>query len=116
MFDPISDYLLPRIPEISYVLSSVFVIFASDFIMEFILIGWLRKLGFVTRTAFFLLYALLALPALTTVGAYLLRTRVLDRYQGWLLLELAISFLVVGLLLSARYHMKMKLKVKLKVR
>ncbi len=92
------------------------MIFAGDFVMEFILIGWLRELGFINRTVFFLLYALVALPALTTLGAYLLRIRVLDRYQGWILVELAISCLIVGVLLSARYNMKMKFKMKLNVR
>jgi hypothetical protein len=106
-----SDYLIARIPEISYFLSSALMIFASDFIMGRVLIRRLRKLPFLTRTTFFLLYGLLVFPALTTLGAFSLRELVLNPFKEWIILVLAVAFIFIGILLSLRYNMKMKLKV-----
>jgi hypothetical protein len=113
--DSISDHLVARIPEISYLLSSILMIFASDYIIGNLLIQKLRKMGFITRTGFFLLFGLLILPGLTAAGAFLLRDLVLDPFKEWIILVLVICFFLIGVFLSIRYNMKIKL-MKFKVR
>jgi hypothetical protein len=113
MLNSASDYLIARIPEISYFLSCALMILASDVIMGRFLIKRLRKQGFVSRTFLFLLYGLLILPAFTTLGALLLRELVLNPFKEWIILVLVISFLFIGVFLSLRYNMKIKMKLKL---
>ena len=106
-----SDYLIARIPEISYFLSSALMIFASDYIMGRLLIQRLRKMTFLVRTSLFLLYGLFVFPTLTALGAFSLRELVLDPFKEWIILVLVLSFIFIGILLSIRYNMKIKLKV-----
>ena len=113
--DSISDHLVARIPEISYLLSAILMIFASDYIIGNLLIRELKKMGFITRTCLFLLFGLLILPGLTAVGAFLLRDLVLDPFKEWIILVLVICFFLIGVFLSIRYNMKIK-PIKLKVR
>jgi asparagine N-glycosylation enzyme membrane subunit Stt3 len=107
--DSISEYVAARIPEISYLLSSILMIFASDYIIGNLLIRRLRKMGFVTRTCLFLLFGLLILPALTAIVAFLLRDLVIDPFKEWIILVLVICFFFIGVFLSIRYNMKIKL-------
>ena len=111
MVHNISDYLIARIPEISYFLSSALMIFVSDYIAGRLLIRRLRKLTFLVRTSIFLLYGLLIYPALTALGALVLRESVLSPFKEWLILLLVVFFLFIGILLSLRYNMKIRLKV-----
>jgi len=111
-YNSVSDYLIARIPEISYLLSSTFMIFTGDYIIGNVLIRRLKKMDFVTRTFLFVIVGLLIFPGLTTIGAFLLRDLVLEHYKGWIILVLVIAFLFIGVLLSLRYNMKIKLKVK----
>jgi hypothetical protein len=113
MLNSASDYLIARIPEISYFLACALIILASDLIMERFFIKRLRKLDFISRTLLFLLYGLLILPAFTTLGALLLRELVLDPFKEWIILVMVISFLFIGVFLSLRYNMKIKMKLKL---
>jgi hypothetical protein len=106
-----ADYLIARIPEISYFLSSALMIFASDYIMGRFLIRRLRKLTFLARTSLFLLYGLFMFPALVGLGAFVLREAVLYPFKEWIILLLVVFFLFIGVLLSIRYNMKIKLKV-----
>jgi hypothetical protein len=106
-----SDYLIARIPEISYFLSSALMIFTSDFIMGRLLIRRLRKMTFLVRTSLFLLYGLFVFPTLTVLGAFSLRDLVLDPFKEWIILVLVVSFFFIGILLSLRYNMKTKLKI-----
>ena len=106
-----SDYLIARIPEISYFLSSALMIFASDYIMGRLLIQRLRKMTFLVRTSLFLLYGLFVFPTLTALGAFSLRELVLNPFKEWIILVLVLSFIFIGILLSIRYNMKIKLKV-----
>ena len=110
--DSVSGYLIARIPEISFLLSTVLMFFASDYIMEYFLRKSLKKMNFVTRTIIFLFYGLLVLPVLCTAGALFLRNAVLYPYQRWIVLVLLASFLFVGILLSIRYNMKVRLKIR----
>ena len=107
----IQAYLITKIPEISFLLSTILVAFISDYIMELFLKKTLKKLNFVTRTIIFLFYGLLVLPALCTVCALFLQTAVLYPYQASIAMVLLASFLFVGILLSFRYNMKVKLKL-----
>ena len=113
--DSLSAHLVARIPEISYLLSSILMIFASDYVIGNLLIRKLKKIGFITRTCLFLFFGLLILPSLTAIGALLLRNLVLDPFQEWIILVLIICFFFIGVFLSIRYNMKIKL-TKLKVR
>jgi FtsH-binding integral membrane protein len=109
-YNSVSDHLIARIPEISYLLSSTFMIFAGDYIVGNLLIRKLKKMDFITRTFLFVIVGLLIFPGLTTLGALLLRSLVLERFKDWIILVLMIAFLLVGVLLSLRYNMKIKLK------
>ncbi|MBI2853783.1 MAG: hypothetical protein HYX87_02540 [Chloroflexi bacterium] len=109
--DSISDYLASRIPEISYLLASVLMIFASDFVAEHFFIRRLKKMSFLSRTGVFLLYGLLVLPTATTLAALLLKRLILDPYKEWLILTLVGFFLIAGVMLSIRYNIKMRFKV-----
>ena len=109
--DSVSAYLIARIPEISFFLSTALMFFASDYIMEYFLKKSLRKMSFVTRTIIFLFYGLLVLPVLCTACALFLQNAVFYPYQKWIVLVLLASFLFVGILLSIRYNMKIKLKL-----
>ncbi|MDD5311926.1 MAG: hypothetical protein PHO26_02675 [Dehalococcoidia bacterium] len=110
-FDSIPAYLVARIPEISVFLSTILMFFAGDYIMELFLKKSLKKMNFVSRTIIFLLYALLVLPVLCTVCAVFLQNAVLYPYQSGIVLVLLASFLLVGMLLSLRYNMRVKLKL-----
>ena len=112
MFNSLSNPLIERIPEISYLVSTVLMIFASDFIAERMLIGYLRKMTFLSRTVVFLVWGLAVLPAATAGTAYLLRKFVLEPYSNWIILILLGIFLIIGVLLSLRYNLKMKFKIK----
>lgn len=112
MFDSVSNYLIARIPEISYFLSSAFMIFASDYMMERLLIRRLKRMSFLARTALFLGYGLFILPGLMTLIAHLLRELVLNPFKGWIILVMVLSFLFMGILLSIRYNIKMRLKIR----
>ncbi len=107
---PISGYLIAKIPEISFLLSSILMIFAGDYVMENFIIKRMKKQNFFTRTLLFLLYALLIFPTLTTGGAFLLRAAVLYPLKESIILVLAISFVTVGVFLSIRYSMKLRWK------
>ncbi len=109
--DSVPAYLIARIPEISFLLSTVLMAFASDYIMEYFLKKSLKKMNFVTRTIIFLFYGLLILPALCTACALFLQNTLLYPYQKWIVPVLLASFLFVGILLSIRYNMKVKLKL-----
>jgi len=111
-FNSVSDSLIARIPEISYLLSTIFMIFISDYIIGNLLIRRLKKMGFITRTFLFVFFGLLILPGLTTLGALLLRDLVLDPFKDWIILVLVICFFLIGVFLSIRYNMKIKLKVR----
>lgn len=104
----LSSFLTSHIPETSYLLSSILMFFGSDMIMERALIRRMRRMPFLTRTLVFVFYGLVILPALTISGAYVLRTILLEPLSDWLPLTLTISFLVIGLLLSVRYNMKLR--------
>lgn len=106
-----SDYLIARIPEISYFLSSALMIFVSDYIMERLLIRRLRRLTFLARTCLFLLYGLFMFPTLTALGALVFREAVLNPFKEWIVLLLVVFFFFIGILLSIRYNMKIRLKV-----
>ncbi len=95
LINSISGYLIARIPEISFFLSATFMVFASDYIMENFLIRKMKRQNFISRTFLFLIYGLLILPALITLGAFLLRLTVLYPFQESIILVLAISFLIV---------------------
>jgi hypothetical protein len=110
--DSIPAYLIEKIPEISFLLSTILMFFASDYIMEYFLKKSLKKMNFVPRTILFLLYGLLILPALCTAFALFLQNAVLYPYQKWIVFVVLASFLVVGILLSIRYDMKVGLKIK----
>ena len=71
----------------------------------------LKRMNFITRTVIFSLYGLIALPALCTAFALLLQNAVLYPYQKWIVSVLIASFLLVGILLSIRYNMRLKLKL-----
>lgn len=109
--DSIPAYLISRIPEISFLLSTMLMFFASDYIMEYFLKKSLKKMTFVTRTIIFLFYGLIILPALCAACAIFLQNAVLYPYQESIVLVLLASFLLVGIMLSIRYNMKMKLKI-----
>jgi hypothetical protein len=108
--DSIPAYLVEKIPEISFLLSTILMFFASDYIMDYFLKKALRKMNFVTRTLIFLLYGLLVLPALCTGCAVFLQNSVLYPCQSWIVPVVLASFLIIGILLSIRYSMKLKLK------
>jgi hypothetical protein len=110
--DSIPGYLVAKIPEISFLLSTVLIAFANDYIMEYFLKKSLKKMSFIIRTIIFLLYGLLVLPVLCTGCALFLQSAVLYPYQKWIVLVLLACFLLVGILLSVRYNMKLKLKLK----
>ena len=112
IFNSISDYLIARIPEISYLLSSVLMIFASDYVMEHYFLRRLKKMDIVSRTFVFLLYGLLALPALTMLGALVLRVVALYPLQDWIIVVLLVSFFFIAILLSIRYNMKFRLRAR----
>ncbi|MBI2957614.1 MAG: hypothetical protein HYY32_02105 [Chloroflexi bacterium] len=84
------------------------MVFLSDQLMGRVLIKRLKKLTFFSRTAVFVAYSLLALPAMTIAGAALLRYTVLEAFQEWMLPALALAFLLTGVLLSSRYNMRLK--------
>jgi hypothetical protein len=107
--ESIPAYLIAKIPEISFFLSTILMFFASDYIMEYFLKKSLKRMNFVTRTVIFSLYGLIALPALCTACALLLQNAVLYPYQKWIVAVLIASFLLVGILLSIRYNMRLKL-------
>jgi hypothetical protein len=109
-----TNHLITRIPELSYLLSTVFMIFASDYIITNFLIKTLRKMGFITRTFLFVFFSLLIFPGLTALVALLLRNLVLDPFNNHIILVLAICFFLVGILLSMKYNIKTKLKLKIR--
>jgi hypothetical protein len=109
--DSIPVYLIDRIPEISFLLSTILIAFASDYIMEYFLKKSLRKMNFITRTIIFLFYGLIVLPALCTACALFLQNSILYPYQKWIVLVLLAFFLCVGILLSIKYSMKVNLKL-----
>lgn len=106
-----SNYLVDRIPEISYLLSTALMLFVSDFILEWFLIQRLRRLTFIARTGLFLAYGLFLFPPLTAIGASFLREMVLYPYKEWIILLIIIFFSFFGILLNIRYNMKMRLKI-----
>jgi len=108
--DSIPAYLVEKIPEISFLLSTIFMFFGSDYIMEYFLKKTLKKMSFVVRTIIFLLYALIVLPVICTAFALFLQNTILYPCQQWIVPVVLASFLCVGLLLSIRYSMKVKLK------
>jgi hypothetical protein len=110
--ESIAAYLIAKIPEISFLLSTILMFFVSDYITEYLLKKSLKKMSFVVRTIVFLLYGLIVLPALCTGFAFFLQNTVLYPNQKWIVLVLLVSFLIVGILLSIRYSMKVKLKFK----
>jgi hypothetical protein len=110
--DSVPAYLIDKIPEISFFLSTILMFFGSDYIMEYFLKKSLKKMNFVTRTIIFLFYGLFALPALCTACAFFLQDAILYPYQNWIVPVLLASFLSVGILLSIRYNMKLRLKLK----
>jgi hypothetical protein len=79
--------------------------------MEYFLKNALKKMSFIIRTIIFLLYSLIILPVLSTACALFLQETVLYPYQKWIVPVLLASFLVIGILLSIRYSMKLKLKL-----
>ncbi len=99
-----SDYLIARIPEISYLISSAMMIFASDYLLRRFLIRRLKKQTFIARTSVFLFYGLLVFPVLTSAGAFVLRESALNPFKEWLILMLLVFFFVIGILLSFRYR------------
>jgi hypothetical protein len=109
--DSVPAYLIAKIPEISFFLSTILMFFASDYIMEYFLKKSLKKMNFVARTIIFLFYGLLVLPALCTAGALFLQDAVLLPYQRWIVPVLLACFLFIGILLSIRYNMRLKLKL-----
>lgn len=112
MFNSISRPLIDLIPEVSYLIATVLIIFASDFVAERVLIGYLKKMTFFTRTVVFLLWGLAALPAATAGLAFLLRRFILQPYSNWIILLLAGFFLLIAVLLNVRYNIKMKFKIR----
>ena len=109
--DSVPTYLVDKIPEISFLLATVLIFFASDYIMEYFLKKSLKRMNFVTRTIIFLIYGLLILPVLSTVCALFLQNSVLYPLQRWIVMVLLASFLLVGILLNIRYNMKVRLKI-----
>ena len=108
----ISGYLIERIPEISFFLSSILMVFISDYIMGSYMLKSLKRMNFLSRTFFFLVYGLLILPAMTTFGAFLLRNIALYPLKQSIILVLIASFFLVGVFFSIKYNIKMKLKLK----
>lgn len=107
--DSVSAYLVEKIPEISFFLSTVLMFFGSDYMMETFLKKGMKKVNFITRTIIFLLYGLLALPALCTACAIFLQNSVLYPCRGWILPVLVAFFLLFGILLNVKYNMKPRL-------
>lgn len=68
-------------------------------------------MAFITRTALFVLYGLMVLPPMITLFATSLRVYLLEHFQNDILLVLVMSFVLVGVLLSIRYSMRIRLKV-----
>lgn len=110
--DSVPAYLVDKIPEISFLLSTVLISFGSDYIMENFLKKSLRKMNFLTRTSIFLLFGLLMLPVLCTACALFLQKTVLYPYQSWIVLVLLAFFLLFGILLSLKYNARISLKLK----
>ncbi len=111
-YHSITDHLIARIPEISFILSSTFMIFAGDYLLGNVFVRSLKKMDFISRTLVFVVIGLILFPALTTLSAFILRELVLKPFEDWIILVLVITFLIVGILLSLRYNMKIRLKVK----
>ncbi len=112
MLDSLSQHFIDRIPEISYLLSTILMLFVGDYIIGKMLIRRLRRMDFVSRTVIFLLCGLVALPGLTALGAQAFRDWVLAPYKDWIIVILSLYFLFVGIVLSIKYNMKMGLKVR----
>jgi hypothetical protein len=110
--DWVPAYLVNKIPEISFLLSTILMFFISDYIMEYFLKKGLKKMNFVTRTIIFLLYGLIILPVLCASFALFLQNTILYPYQKWIVTVMIASFLAVGVLISIRYNIKMGLKLK----
>lgn len=107
--ESIPAYLVEKIPEVSFIIATMLMIFAGDYIMELLVKNGLRKMNFIARTIIFILYGLIVIPALSTICAVFLQDAVLYPYKSHILLVVIISFVVVGILLSVRYNMKLKL-------
>ena len=105
--DSLNAYLIAHISEISYFLSTMLMFLSGNVIMER-LIPRLRRMPFLTRTSVFVVYGLVVLPGLTIAGALVLRIIVLEPVREWLTLTLVVSFLIVGVLLSINYNMKLR--------
>ncbi len=110
LLDSIAGFLFARIQEISFLIASMLMLFTSDLIMGRVLLRRLKKSNFFTRTLVFVLYCLLALPAMTTGTAYLLRALLLTPLRKYIIVIIVLSFVVTGVILSLRYNMRMKLK------
>jgi hypothetical protein len=110
-FDSVSDYLIERIPEMSFLLSSIVMIFVSDYLFSHFFLRRLKRMAFITRTALFVLYGLVVLPVMITLFATSLRVYLLEHFQNDILLVLIICFVLVGVLLSIRYNMRIRLRV-----
>lgn len=108
MFESINQQLVQRIPEVSYLVASALMVFTSDFAAESFFKSKLKKMSFLSRTATFLLYGLLVLPAATAGVAALLRSLVLNPHQQWLIVILLGFFILIGVLLSWKYHVGTK--------
>jgi hypothetical protein len=103
----LSAYLVAHISEISYFLATILMFFGGDFLMVR-MVRHMRKMAFLTRTLVFIICGIVMLPGLTIAGAYLLRKEVLEPLKDRLILTLAVCFIIVGLLLSFKYNMKLK--------
>lgn len=104
--EPLNTYLTARIPEISAALASIFMLLGGDYVIGRFILRRIRKYNILVRTALFSLYAILLLPLLIVVITTFFTTTVLEPFQDSLLPVLALSFFLVGILLTLRYHMK----------
>ena len=105
-------YLVEKIPEISFLLSTMLMFFIGDYMMEVIFKKALRKMTFIARTVLFLMYGLVLLPVLSTACAIFLQDSVLYPYKQWIIPLILASFVFIGILLSIRYNMDFKIRLK----
>jgi hypothetical protein len=106
MHQPITDFLVSRVTEISFGMATILVLFSGDYLTDRFLIKRIRKRNVLIRTIVFLCYVLLALPLLTVFSARVLAALVLAPLGGYLWVLLAGFFMLSGVLVSLKYRMK----------
>lgn len=106
--ESLNRYLTDRTPEIASSLASLFMLLVGDYVIGRLVIRRLRKHSLLVRAGLFLGYALFMLPFLIIAITAIFTTVVLEPFKDSLLPVVVVSFLLVGILLTIRYHMKWK--------